>query len=85
MQNNSTKQVKIRPEIIERIKGRDDIKPLLAIALDLHRSSINRLLNENEVNGDLTKVSCITIMCQKLELDSEFVVEEVLQSEPCHE
>lgn len=81
MESNSTKQVKIRPEIIERIKGRDDIKPLLVEALKLHRASINRLLNENKVNGELTKVSCIKIICENLNVDLE---DAVIEIEPCH-
>lgn len=70
----------LKLEVIERIKGREDIKPDLALALNLVRGSINRLLNENEPNGKLTTVAAINIICEKLSLEVSDVLTEV---EPC--
>ena len=83
--NNSIimlKNIIIEPGIIERIKGRNDIKPDLALALGLVRGSINRLLNDNEPNGKLTTVSALDIICTKLNLTYSEVLTEK-QPETC--
>lgn len=77
---NLVKSVILKPEVIERIKGRNDVIPDLAIALNLVRGSINRLLNENEPNGKLTTISAISIICNKLSIESS---EATLEAEPC--
>jgi len=72
----------LRTEVIERIKGRDDIKPMLADALGVHRTSVWRIINKNEPNGDMTITAVVSILCEKLNLNPSDVLMEV---EPCKE
>ena len=58
--------LQVREDIIERIKGRDDIKPEIQAALNLDRRTINRLVNENKVNGSLTKMAIVEIIAKRL-------------------
>lgn len=86
MNNNSQILVRhhmLNPAIIERINGRRDIKPELAKALGLTRSSIWRLLVENKPNGPLTTVSAVEIISRILDIDPSEVLSEVNTTEPC--
>lgn len=89
MSDNSKIQVKnmiLKQEVIERIKGRTDIKPLLVETLDLHISSINRILNENAPNGQLTTVAAVEVISRLLGVEtSEVLTETEKQLEPCTE
>ena len=82
-ENNTIIMVKmlvLRTDVIERIKGRDDIKPLIANAIGLHRTSVWRIINQNIPNGPLTKTAVVNIICEKLSLDPSEILMEV---EPC--
>jgi hypothetical protein len=89
MQDITKIQVKnmiLKQEVIERIKGRTDIKPLLVETLDLHISSINRILNENAPNGQLTTVAAVEVISRLLGVEaSEVLTETEKQLEPCIE
>jgi len=77
------KNVVIRQEVIERINGRRDIKPLLAVILKLHRTSIFRLLRENTPNGHLTKMSSVDVISRLLGISPSEVLTEIEIQEPC--
>lgn len=73
---NVVKMLIMRADVIERIKGRDDIKPMIANAIGLHRTSVWRIINQNIPNGPLTKAAVISIISEKLSLNpSEILVE----------
>lgn len=74
MTGNNNILVKIKEDIIERIKGRDDIKPLLSIALKRSRATINRMLNENQPNGPLTKEASVSVIIQCLNTTRESIL-----------
>ena len=83
MDNNSNilvSGVRIKSEIIERIKGRDDVKPALAKALKIHPNSVSRLLNENAVNGALTKFIAIDTICDILSMQPSEVTVQITES-----
>lgn len=60
--------MKLKVEIIERIKGRSDIKRNLVNASKLNRYSVWRWLNDNEEDGPLTKIKFLEIISEGLNL-----------------
>lgn len=58
--------MKFKTEIIERIKGRDDLKNKLVSELRKSRYSIWRYISENEDDGPLTRVKAIEIISSEL-------------------
>lgn len=69
--------LQVREDIIERIKGRDDIKPEIQAALNLDRRTINRLVNENKVNGSLTKMAIVEIIAKRLGVSYDDILKKV--------
>jgi len=61
--------MKLKTEIIERIKGRDDIKNVLIEALGCSRMSLWNWLNKNDENGKLTTVEAVIIISNALKVD----------------
>jgi len=61
--------MKLKTEIIERIKGRDDIKNELIEALGCSRMSLWNWLNKNDENGKLTTVEAVIIISNALKVD----------------
>lgn len=67
----------VDPAIVERIKGRDDVKPELAKILDRSRTTVNRALNENAANGPLTTVAAVEIISKLLKItESDVLIEQ---------
>lgn len=67
--------MKIRPEVIERINGRKDIKRQLAIALDADRFKMHRWIKSNSKNGKLTTVTALRIIGKGLNLKISEITE----------
>jgi len=61
--------MKLKTEIIERIKGRDDIKNELIEALGCSRMSLWNWLNKNDENGKLTTIEAVIIISNALKVD----------------
>lgn len=80
MENNTNKVLKgtrLLESVIERIRGQrsGSAKAKLAIALNVHENSIDRLLRTNEINSSLTKAAAIEIICSELELTQDTILD----------
>lgn len=61
--------MRLKNEIIERIRGNEDAKPALMQALKKNRQQINRLVRLNANNGELTKLCSLVAICNVLEVE----------------
>jgi transcriptional regulator with XRE-family HTH domain len=61
----------LQKQVIERIKGRSDIKRSLISALGVSRYSIWKYLKDNEDDGPLTTYKALQIISKGLEITPE--------------
>lgn len=73
--------MKLKPEIIERINGRSDVKKDLIKELKINRTSLWRFLKDNISNGPLTTYKVLLIISKALSITPE----EALIDEPVQE
>ena len=59
----------LRKEIVERLKGRLDIKRQLRKILDVPNTTLWRWIEENKPNGPLTTFGALTAISKGLDLD----------------
>ena len=72
--------MKLKTEIIYRIDGYDrrhegEIKRALSAVLGRSMNSIYIYLNENRENGELTKLSALKVIANKLNIDINYLTE----------
>jgi ABC-type phosphate transport system ATPase subunit len=73
--------MKLKPEIIERINGRSDVKRDLLKEMKISRGSLWRFLKDNISNGPLTTYKALLIISNALAITPE----EALIDEPVQE
>ena len=54
--------MKIKNEILKMVRKNTKTRREIARSLDLSDGSMTRILNENKINGPLTKVICLKII-----------------------
>ncbi|HCC51461.1 MAG TPA: hypothetical protein DEQ30_04895 [Porphyromonadaceae bacterium] len=67
--------MKVRSEILEKIRTSTEIRRELARQLDVSDASIARYIRNNEENGDFTKVIAIKVISNKLNIPEDSVLE----------
>lgn len=72
--------MKIRTDIIERIRGRKDIIPLIASEMRVKRSTVKTWLNFNLEDGSMTKTKVMAILREKLQLTDDQILEAETQT-----
>lgn len=77
--------MKLKTEIIERLRGRRDVKQRIAQEMGIVKSTLWRWMLLNEDEGPLTSYKCASIIAEGLNLShSELYIEETIKEE-CHE
>jgi hypothetical protein len=67
--------MKIKVEIIERIRGRRDIKHKLMSALNSDRFKLNRWINRNDHEGKLVTLTALKIISEGLNVKQSEITE----------
>ena len=74
--------MKLKPEIIERINGRSDVKRDLIKELKINRTTLWRFLKDNISNGPLTTYKALLIISKALAITPEdALIDEPVQEE----
>lgn len=70
--------MRIKHEVLDEIRGNTRTKNLLALALDRSVWTIERLIDSNEENSDLTKAAALKVIRQQTGLTDKKILEECL-------
>lgn len=79
--------MRLKKEIIERINGNEEAKPVLMGALKKSRQLISRMVRQNRNNGPLTTLTALTALsilfkiADPYEMVEEVPVEETVEVE----
>lgn len=69
--------MKVRDELIEKIKGNNGLKKELEKVLGVSRTTVWNLLTRNDDNGDLTKAVALKVIGEHYNLEADDVLDEV--------
>jgi hypothetical protein len=75
--------MRIRNEILEKVRKHTRIRRKLAFRMDISEASIARLLKENSDNGDLTKKIALITIAEGLSLPENLIIEDIIDN--CYE
>lgn len=67
--------MKIRTDIIERIRGRKDIIWLIASAMGVTRLTVKTWLEKNQSDGPLTTYKVLAILREQFKLVDDLILE----------
>ena len=82
-QYQNSGKMKLKKDIIERIRGNKEAVPALMDSLGKSRQLINRMLRKNEDDGPLTTINALNTIQNVLGIeDVNDLVDRIL--EPCH-
>lgn len=76
--------MKLKKDIVERIRGNKDTIPALMDSLGKSRQMINRMLRKNENDGELTKIRSLQTIQRVLSIEDINDLVDVQIPEPCH-
>lgn len=74
--------MKLKVEVIERLRGRRDIKDKIVQDMDIVKSTLWRWMTLNEEDGPLTGFKCASIIADGLNLEvKDLYIEEPVSEE----
>lgn len=77
--------MKLKVEIIERLRGRRDIKQKITRDMGIVKSTLWRWMILNEEDGPLTAIKCASIIAEGLNVDLRDLYVEEPSNVECHE